>query len=338
MPPDINSLLPSCSTSSSPMQSRAQAMSSADAAMGRSPSRRSSSVSLAAAASINAADLSRRSSTSANRASPQAHRAHERRRSTVAMNLSLNDPTLPGPGELSSSDHRSSIGQSFRTASSSSLAGSPVVATGDPHHHRTPSLGELHQELEQEQEAQVNRLLLLIRQQQAQLQQLQQQQAGSGSAVIDDLTPASERSVSLPNLPPLPHASHRSSLHLGHGRLGRRGSNQMSPTTGFQTDPASNTTTESSSVGGEGAGRRGSCDESSFYQAETAMLTRENQMLRMRIRELERQISELTASNPHAPATSSQLASSSSAGEETTPSDSEAEPSSRTHAAREEKT
>lgn len=32
--------------------------------------------------------------------------------------------------------------------------------------------------------------------------------------------------------------------------------------------------------------RRGSRDESAFYQAETAMLTRENQMLRMRIREL----------------------------------------------------
>lgn len=33
---------------------------------------------------------------------------------------------------------------------------SPVLSsTGDPHHHRAPSLGEMHQELEQEQEAQV---------------------------------------------------------------------------------------------------------------------------------------------------------------------------------------
>lgn len=30
-----------------------------------------------------------------------------------------------------------------------------MIATGDPHHQRAPSLGELHQELEQEQEAQV---------------------------------------------------------------------------------------------------------------------------------------------------------------------------------------
>lgn len=32
-----------------------------------------------------------------------------------------------------------------------------MIATGDPHHQRAPSLGELHQELEQEQEAQVVR-------------------------------------------------------------------------------------------------------------------------------------------------------------------------------------
>lgn len=36
-----------------------------------------------------------------------------------------------------------------------SLAGSPIISTGDPHHLRHPSLGEIHQELEQEQEAQV---------------------------------------------------------------------------------------------------------------------------------------------------------------------------------------
>lgn len=44
---------------------------------------------------------------------------------------------------------------SYRTASPTSIGGSPIIGTGDPHHQRTPSLGELHQELEQEQEAQV---------------------------------------------------------------------------------------------------------------------------------------------------------------------------------------
>ena len=42
------------------------------------------------------------------------------------------------------------MGHHFRTASPQAL-GSPTL----PPHHRAPSLGELHQELEQEQEAQV---------------------------------------------------------------------------------------------------------------------------------------------------------------------------------------
>jgi hypothetical protein len=59
-------------------------------------------------------------------------------------------------GETPWSDHRSSIGQAFRTTSPPSHSGgSPVFVTADPHHQRAPSLGELHQELEQEQEAQV---------------------------------------------------------------------------------------------------------------------------------------------------------------------------------------
>lgn len=67
------------------------------------------------------------------------------------MNLQLNDPTVPGPGEMVSETHPSS----FRTSSPQSMSGSPIISTGDPHHYRTPSLGEIHQELEQEQEAQV---------------------------------------------------------------------------------------------------------------------------------------------------------------------------------------
>jgi hypothetical protein len=66
------------------------------------------------------------------------------------MHLNLNDPA----GDLHN-DHRSSISNAFRTASPTSLGGSPIIATGDPHHQRAPSLGEIHQELEQEQEAQV---------------------------------------------------------------------------------------------------------------------------------------------------------------------------------------
>jgi hypothetical protein len=72
------------------------------------------------------------------------------------MNLQLNDPNIPSPGEMINENQVSS----YQTSSPHSLAGSPIIATGDPHHFRTPSLGEIHQELEQEQEAQVVRHLL----------------------------------------------------------------------------------------------------------------------------------------------------------------------------------
>jgi len=51
-------------------------------------------------------------------------------------------------------------------------------------------------------------------------------------------------------------------------------------------------------------------DESTFYQAETSTLTRENQMLKLRIRELERQINELggpAAAASHSPVLHSSL-------------------------------
>ncbi|PGH23493.1 hypothetical protein AJ80_02447 [Polytolypa hystricis UAMH7299] len=317
MSPDLNSLPPSRSTSVSPFQSRTLST-PPEGGYTQSLSPRSSSVSLAAAATMNAADRSRRSSF--NPSSPQG-RAHERRRSVVAMNFNMNDPTIPGPGELPSSDHRASIGNAFRTASPATLGGSPTISTGDPHHHRTPSLGELHQELEQEQEAQVNRLLLMIRTQQHQLQQLQQHQqpqgSASGTAIADDSTPTSERSVSFSSIPPpLPIPRRRSSVQ-------RRASSQAgSPYLQPMNDAGS--IDWSTLGGGDISGRRNSRDESAFYQAETATLTRENQMLRLRIRELERQIGDLKASSAHAPATSSQLASSPESAAPT-PSGSEAE-------------
>jgi uncharacterized protein YigA (DUF484 family) len=65
----------------------------------------------------------------------------------------------------------------------------------------------------------------------------------------------------------------------------------------------------------------GSRDESAFYQAETQMLTRENQMLRHRIKELEKQLSELsgTAANnsiTHEPSHASHLIHSTSVSED----------------------
>jgi len=72
-------------------------------------------------------------------------------------------------------------------------------------------------------------------------------------------------------------------------------------------------------------------DENAFYQAETQMLTRENQMLRHRIRELERQLKEAagTAASvavTHEPSHASHLIQSTSASEDD-PSPSASNPS-----------
>ncbi|KAM3085204.1 hypothetical protein ACMFMG_003633 [Clarireedia jacksonii] len=297
MAPDLNSLPPSRSLSGSSAMTRTLSASgeapAAAALRGQSPSPspRSASTSLQAAAAVNAGlqqEDSRRpsiSSTSRNRQSSHTGR----RRSTVLMNLQMNDPNLPPAGEIVSDSH------AHRTASPHSLTGSPITTGGDPHHFRAPSLGEIHQELEQEQEAQVNRLLQMIR---AQQQQLQQLQAASGQSqatapAIDESTPTSERSLSFstPNIPPnvtsavsTPRspstALHpRTSFDIARADLQRRSrtpSRTASPR--LRSTSISNEGGDSWSLGGR--------DETAFYQAETQNLVRENQMLRQRIREL----------------------------------------------------
>jgi hypothetical protein len=70
------------------------------------------------------------------------------------MNLQLNDPAIPPPGEMINE----AAASTYRATSPLSMTGSPTIGgIPDPHHYRTPSLGEIHQELEQEQEAQVAR-------------------------------------------------------------------------------------------------------------------------------------------------------------------------------------
>ena len=334
MAPDLNSLPPSRSMSSSPMQSRAlpPSTSSVDHQYTRrdTPSPRSSSVSLAAAATINATEISRRNSNS-NRGSPRTGRVSERRRSAVAMNLNLNDPALPAPGELASNDHR----HSYMAASPSSIGGSSVIATGDPHHHRrNPSLGEIHQELEQEQEAQVNRLLMMIRTQQVQLEQMQRYQqdhnlrqssqppsatvsmtsnnhisTNSSTAVIDDSTPTSERSLSFPSMIPLPSSQPLPRPMRRQSRdLSTSNSPALRPFHGQEVSHGSSGEWPPSPI--EIVRQNSSRDESAYYQAETATLTRENQMLRLRIRELERQINDLNSSQANTPVVPSNLATS----------------------------
>ncbi|KAK5118766.1 hypothetical protein LTR85_007972 [Meristemomyces frigidus] len=277
------------------------------------PSPRSPSLSsLQAAATINAGLHRSPSSASPGRSNNQGL---ERRRSSLMNNFSINDPAIPAPGEMQQSN--------------GSSAGSPrlgrrsiALPTADPHHHRQPSLGELHQELESEQEAQVNRLLHMIRLQQDQLGALQRQQHGAGEPSPTSTeqtlfptppstipTPAgtniteqsSPRSGSMSSA--FPHASgHPSHFNRPHS-LSRQSSARLSNagTTSRGTSPSLRPTSGGLGPLTEDFLLGGTRDECAFYQAETQTLTRENQMLKLRIRELERQVSDMAgAASAHA--------------------------------------
>lgn len=260
-------------------------ISTQDAARPSPPSPRSPSLSsLQAAATINAG-LHR----SPSRASPSV----ERRRSSLMNNLILNDPAVPSPGELQQSG-----------GSAGSNAGSPrlgrrsfALQTADPHHHRQPSLGELHQELENEQEAQVNRLLQMIRIQQDQLAALQRQQPNAGessaasaehtSSVLE--TPANATTTEAPSPARSNSISQSATTHQQFHRphsLSRRSSALISNPGSRGTSPALRPQSGSLGPLTEDFLLGGTRDDSAFYQAETQMLTRENQMLKLRIREL----------------------------------------------------
>lgn len=126
----------------------------------------------------------------------------------------------------------------------------------------------------------------MIRSQQTQLQHLQQNQQQnpqSGAAVIDD-TPSSERSTSFfPSMPLPSPSSHRPSIS---SLSNRPPSLTTSPNIRPHDVSRGSDGTEAFPALRESSSRRGSRDESAFYQAEAAMLGRENQMLRQRIREL----------------------------------------------------
>src|ERR1700712_1417948 len=120
----------------------------------------------------------------------------------------------------------------------------------------------------------------MIRQQQSQIQNLQSQQSGS-TAIDDSATPPessrshtpAQTSIPITHARPLfsnsRHSSHRSSDHISHDS-----SPLMRPMSGAHA---------SEEFGALSPSMR---DESAFYQAETQSLTRENQMLKIRIREL----------------------------------------------------
>lgn len=296
MPPDLNSMPPSSpspttSRTASPLQQRPRRTSITQAESFRNspPSPRSPSLSsLQAAAAINAG-LQR----SPSNASPARNsQGLERRRSSLMNNFSINDPAVPAPGELQDSAGSNSGSPRLRRAS---LA----LNTADPNHQRQPSLGELHQELENEQEAQVNRLLHMIRIQQDQIAQIQrqQQQPQEPSPTSTEHTrfPTPPSTLNTPaatttttttteqSSPRQPHGHFNRPHSLSRqssARLSNAGTNSRSGSPGLRPASASlGPLTEDFLLGG-------TRDECAFYQAETQMLTRENQMLKLRIREL----------------------------------------------------
>jgi hypothetical protein len=142
----------------------------------------------------------------------------------------------------------------------------------------------------------------MIRQQQATIQNLQSQNPSSNpntSAAVDDSTPTSERSMSLNHGPQghtqgqhTPSAAPRSRSPFVPNTLSRN-SSYRSGRSSHDASPALHPQV-SYHLPGDGydlsLGSAAVRDESVFYQAETQNLTRENQMLKLRIRELGRLI------------------------------------------------
>jgi hypothetical protein len=151
-----------------------------------------------------------------------------------------------------------------------------------------------------------NRLLHMIRQQQLELQRLQAANPNnqSQSSAVDDSSAIAERPGH-----GTPHASssHVSIPPIPTGDSGSRSNSHRHPRSSFDLARRSRTPSRSgasprlrsTSIGGNSEDWvLGGRDESAFYQAETQMLTRENQMLRNRIRELEKQLTDVGTGSP----------------------------------------
>lgn len=212
-------------------------------------------------------------------------------------NLSMNDPATPGPGEMQQSGRN-------QAGSPNLVRRSLSYITADPHHHRQTSLGELHQELEQEQEAQVNRLLHMIRLQHDQLVTAQRQQSPQ-----DDPSPASSEHSVFPTPPSTQGTPATVATNITEPASPRRSLSGPSHNHGYFNRPSSLSRQSSARVSNAGSNSRADSpgarpvsgvlgpltedfllgtnrDECAFYQAETQTLTRENQMLKHRIRDL----------------------------------------------------
>jgi hypothetical protein len=152
----------------------------------------------------------------------------------------------------------------------------------------------------------------MIRQQEAHIQQLQSQAPHNSSAIEDSNPPSGSNSRSqtpaITSVLPI-RTGRPTSLQRQHSNSARASSQHNSPS--LSSTPEDHATASSLYLPSPTTSTLR--DEASFYQAETQMLTRENQMLKHRIRELERQLAELTgpaAAAGHSPALHSTLSTS----------------------------
>ena len=131
----------------------------------------------------------------------------------------------------------------------------------------------------------------MIRQQQLELQRLQAANPNNQSTAVEESSAVSDRpGQPIPSSQPLPTppvGSYSRSPGFHHPRasldMARADLHRRSRTPSRGASPRLRSTSISADSGDWPLGGR---DESAFYQAETQMLTRENQMLRHRIRDL----------------------------------------------------
>lgn len=190
------------------------------------------------------------------------------------------------------------------THSSPRLSASAHTPTyADPHHYhhhhhqRTPSLGVLHQELEEEQEAQVNRLLGMIRQQQATIAEMSHQHRSASASreregeehVPHAVEPGTGEP---PTFASTGDISSTGSIAVAGGQgISRRSQSSSRSRQATPWPPLRDVSlSRRSSAGSPGTGEER--DEVAVMVAEREMVRRENRMLKGRIRELERMVAE----------------------------------------------
>ncbi|POS85651.1 hypothetical protein EPUL_005199, partial [Erysiphe pulchra] len=165
----------------------------------------------------------------------------------------------------------------------------PHALSREGNHSRLPSLGQIHQSVEEEQEAQVNRLLQMIHNEQQHLWHLRNTNDQlSTHTTTDEVVAAPIHNASLSSARSFQNLPHSIDKKLSQYSIDNNEcpnpQRQDSTSSRKTASPGPAMTTEWKEDGESFAWSYR--DDIAFYQAEIQMMTRENQMLRKRIREL----------------------------------------------------